>query len=266
MSGQNVPETVYLYAGADPERVDPERIADFVDERMPSEVELRGDFLQHHLSGDDADNEALAERLARARVKQPDRRAGSEEPKKAEIDYETRFLGAGPDKPTGLLYDADYLLNACATLLNPGEIGPAHCHIAVTNQLVGTWDPHDCRYHARAAVFGLPTLISTCGLVEGPAKPREVYMARQLGMRGAERDPDIRERCLDMDDPRMQEVVEGYLLQALFYHVTGDPFCERKNCRLFNAHWQEDMLQAQTGDDAGLCPEHRSEMEEWTCT
>ena len=265
MTGRNVPDIVYLYAGADPERVDPEQMAEFLRARIPSEVKVREDFLALHLPGNDADKNALAERLARARVKQPDRRAGSAEPKEAEINYERRFLGAGHDKPTGLLYDAEYLLNAYAQLMAPGEIGPTHCHIAVTNQLVGTWDSNDCRYHARAAVFGLPTLISTCGLVEGPAKPREVYMARQLGMRGAARDPDMQQRCLSMDDPRMQQVVEGYLLQALFYHVTGDPFCERKDCRLFNAHWQEDMLEAQTGDNAGLCPEHRSELEEWTC-
>jgi len=265
MSGRNVPQTVYLYAGADPERVDPQRLVKFVESRVPSEVELRGDFLGYHLRGDAATDEVMGEQLARARVKQPDRRADQDEPKKTEIDYETRFLRSGPEKPTGLLYDADHLLNTYAALVDHREIGPAYCHIAVTNQLVATWDRYDCRYHARAAVFGLPTLISTCGLVEGPAKPREVYMARQLGIRGAARNPDTREKCLDLDDPRMQQVVEGYLLQALFYHITADPFCERKDCRLFNAHWQEEMLRAQTGHNAGLCPEHRSELEEWTC-
>jgi hypothetical protein len=34
-------------------------------------------------------------------------------------------------------------------------------------------------------------------------------------------------------------------MQAVFYALTGDPFCDDPCCRLFNAHWQREMLAAQ---------------------
>jgi len=48
----------------------------------------------------------------------------------------------------------------------------------------------------------------------------------------------------------MTEVIKGYIMQALFYYVVGDPFCDNHQCRLFNAHWQEDLIRAQLKTDA----------------
>ncbi len=45
-------------------------------------------------------------------------------------------------------------------------------------------------------------------------------------------------------------------MQAVFYALTGDPFCEDKVCRLYNAHWQEDLLFAQLGGAYDFCPRH----------
>ncbi len=59
----------------------------------------------------------------------------------------------------------------------------------------------------------------------------------------------------------MTEVIKGYLLQALFYHAAGDPFCPDENCRLFNAHWQEQLIRAQLGDGAELCSRHGAMLE-----
>ena len=53
----------------------------------------------------------------------------------------------------------------------------------------------------------------------------------------------------------MTEVAKGMTLQAILYHLTLDPFCPKKNCRLFNAHWQEDLLRSQSGSP-GLCARH----------
>lgn len=34
-----------------------------------------------------------------------------------------------------------------------------------------------------------------------------------------------------------------YALQALFFFVAnGEPFCADRNCRLYNAHWQEELI------------------------
>jgi len=72
-----------------------------------------------------------------------------------------------------------------------------------------------------------------------------------LGMKGK-----FAGKFIDYDDERLTEVVKGYCLQALFFHLTGDAFCEDKNCRLYNAHWQEELIAAQTGGDYELCPFH----------
>jgi hypothetical protein len=138
--------------------------------------------------------------------------------------------------------------------------------VVFTNQLLATWD--DGRYHLRVAVFGFPSLLSTTGLVEAPAKPREFYVIKQqyaaLGMHDAigELERELGKRMLMHEDPRLTEVVKGYVMQALFYHLTGDPFCEDKGCRLFNAHWQEEVIEAQLSGDCQFCPRHQSMLDE----
>jgi hypothetical protein len=110
-------------------------------------------------------------------------------------------------------------------------------------------------------VLGYPSLISTTGLVEGPAKPREFYVAKR-GLRIETADAryellkeNFAGRFLDFDDPRLTQVAKGYALQALFYHITGEPFCDDKDCVLFNAHWQEELLHAQVKSGV-LCARH----------
>ena len=40
--------------------------------------------------------------------------------------------------------------------------------------------------------------------------------------------------------------------------LTGNPFCPDKGCRLFNAHWQEELIFAQLESDGEFCPQHTS--------
>ncbi|NQT82340.1 hypothetical protein HQ563_04915 [bacterium] len=174
-------------------------------------------------------------------------------------------MKAGGKKPAGILYDAHQLIAIYSELILPQEVSSEHCHIVVTNQLFGTWDENDRRYHARVSVYGFPSLISTAGLIEGPAKPREFYLGRSMGLDRANLEEALKERYLVYGDARLREAIKGYLLQALFYHVTGNPFCENKECRLFNAHWQEDLIHAQIKTGADLCERHRHMLEKWTC-
>jgi hypothetical protein len=102
-------------------------------------------------------------------------------------------------------------------------------------------------------------------VVEGPARPREYYVLKQrfvaIGMRDAaavKLDEEFRERALVHDDPRFTQVMWGFALQALFYHFNGEAFCPERTCPLYNAHWQEEMLQAQL--KGGLCPHHQEEL------
>ena len=270
-----LPTTIRLYDGTAPaDRIDTEALAAFLrDQLPPAAVEVRGDFLSHRLGrrgdgepGADDPNapEAIAERLARAKVRWPDRRDLSVKPMYGEIGFEKRFLLKGGAKPAGILYDGNALGAIFTGLLPPEERSTAICPIAITNQLLGTWDGGDRRYHARVSVYGFPTLLSTTGILEGPAKPREFYLGQGVGASRRTMEEAVEGRFLRRGDPGCTEVLKGYILQALFYHVTGDPFCEDKACRLYNAHWQEEMIHAQTRPGAGLCDEHRQVLANWT--
>jgi hypothetical protein len=65
-----------------------------------------------------------------------------------------------------------------------------------------------------------------------------------------------RGRYLEYHDERISTVVEGYVMQALFYYLTGEAFCEQENCRLFNPHWQKDLLRSQI-EIGKLCERHQ---------
>jgi len=47
------------------------------------------------------------------------------------------------------------------------------------------------------------------------------------------------------------------LLQAIFYYMTGDAFCDSLDCRLNNAHWQKDLLYSQL-KIGKLCDKHQA--------
>ena len=61
---------------------------------------------------------------------------------------------------------------------------------------------------------------------------------------------------IDYEDERMTEVVKGYAMQAVFYCLTGEPFCEDRGCRLYNAHWQEELITAQLKSKYEFCERH----------
>ncbi len=205
--------------------------------------------------------EDIAERLAAARVFDLDSPLppGGNEPMRGEISYEERRI-RGQSRSAGIIYDGFFLSALFRTTpgIEGGSLGSLH--IVLTDRLIGSFDRSDRRYHARAAVFGYPSIVSTTGIVEAPARPREYYMIKRqyqaLGMIPPELDEQFRGRYLEHGDERTGEVLKGYLLQCLFYQATGDPFCENRECRLFNAHWQEELIHSQITSAGELCPEH----------
>ncbi len=230
--------------------------------------DVRDPFILHHLSSLAPDQRAerleeLAGGFARAKVLNPARCEMNSAPLNGEVAFERRRLEGGT-KVFGLLYDGAEVMNLLAALLVPQELNLRHIHVVFTNQLFGTWEDDDRRYHARVSLYGFPSLISTTGLIEAPAKPREFYFLKQqymalgmadavdVGLKG-----EFSGRVLEHGDLRLTEVMKGYVLQALFYHLWGEPFCPDRHCRLYNAHWQEEVLMAQLGGDYELCSHHR---------
>ena len=141
------------------------------------------------------------------------------------------------------------------------------CQIILTNKLFATFGD-DRRPHIRTAIFGYPCIISTSGIVEGPAKPKEFYLYKhkytQLGIWDIEEVQTKRKfkaRFIDYADKRMNEVLKGYIAQSLFFYFTGEPFCQKRGCRLFNAHWQEDLIYSQI-KSGEFCGWHKRALEE----
>lgn len=163
-------------------------------------------------------------------------------------------------KARGLLFDFIGTEGALSRLNSAKERDA--CHIILTQKLFATFDD-DKRLHIRASIYGFPSVISTSGIVEGPAKPKEYYLYKQrysrLGaweLEGPKIKKRFKGRFIDYRDKRMNEVLKGYISQALFFYIFGSPFCAKRNCRLYNAHWQKDLIYSQV-KSAGFCAQHK---------
>jgi hypothetical protein len=259
------PSFIYLYQGADTSELNVKEMIPFLREYYPAaHVDMREDFIKYWIQRGCAEGEEyqrIAMKFAQARVHDPEKQNVQREPLPGEVDFELRFLTAGSQKPVGMLYDGFRMGTIYAELLACDEEDLDHCHIIVTNQLIGTWGRNDDRYHIRASVYNFPSFVSTSGIVEGPARPRDYYLGRRLGLGEAKLEEAFAGKYIGYGDVRLPEVTKGYLLQALFYHVTGDPFCTDRDCRLFNAHWQEEVIHAQLRPGADLCSELRQMLE-----
>lgn len=207
-----------------------------------------------------------ARKIARIKIQDATRRMLSgQEPLYGEIEYEKRRI-SGKTRAFGVLYDGLELQRLFLELISREERSLEFVHIFFTNRLFATWDEHDRRYHSRVSVYGIPSIISTTGIVEAPAKPREYYLLKQqyevLRKDLLELQGGFKGRFIDYEDERLNEVMKGYVMQAVFYSQTGDPFCEDKGCRLYNAHWQEELIFAQLGSEYEFCPRHTGLIED----
>ena len=257
--------TVYLYDEPKSTRLDTKSIKNYLEEKTSLKVRLRPaifDFFVSSRKPGERELEKWAQKLAQTKIRDVSR-VSSLAPLKGEIEYEIRRLLDHSIKSFGLLYDGFPLVSLFFNLLPEEEQNGRFIHIIFTNQLIGTWDKVSARYHARVAVLSFPSIISTTGVVEAPAKPKEYYWLKQqvlsLGF-----DPETLEdfkkarnnELLEHEDQRITEVLKGYALQAILHHFEDEPFCKDQNCRLFNAHWQKEVIRAQLEGEYELCPEH----------
>jgi hypothetical protein len=254
-----VPSAVHLYEEGDLEGLDLQDLGQYLTKRTQIPFQILGN-VYGGLSGEKI--EPVAKGYARAKVKDPGKRSALGEPLQAEWDYEQRRIRNPQWRIFGILYDGIWYQRVILGLITKGKVDFAHCTIFFTNQLFGTWDEDDRRYHARVSLYGFPSLISTSGLVEAPAKPKEFYLKRQMGVPMELLKSEYEGRFLDHGDLRMTEVLKGYAVQALFFHLMDEPFCEDPDCRLFNGHWQEEVLHSQLDGRYEFCPKHEAILKE----
>jgi hypothetical protein len=259
---------IYIYTEPRCPQVDFSEIEAFIEDLVgPTPVETRGPLLESNLVGPGGKErlESLAVELSRAKVRDLDAPAnGAFRPLPGEIDYERRRLANGRNPVFGILYDAFLLCGTYRGMLGGGRSHSSRLNIVFTNQLIGTWDVSDRRYHARTVLLGSPAIISVSGLVEAPARAPGFYLARRsaeaLGLGEEEKLELARtfaDDCLDHDDQRLTEVAKGYAAQAVAYHLSGEPFCDDPDCRLFNAHRQSELLNAQLSGESDFCQRHQ---------
>jgi len=250
---------IILYDEGTAQELDIKAIAQYLTQKMGAVgVEVRGNPFVFNLPQDKLSD--YAREIASSKIQEISQKIlPAQEPLYGEIEYEKRRI-LGRTRSFGILYDGFHLLRIFWEIMPREERSREFVHIFFTNRLFATWDGNNKRYHLRTSVYGVPSIISTTGLVEAPAKPREYYLLKQQYERLRKDLTELKERFkgsfIDYEDEHLTEVMKGYAMQAVFYALTGDPFCEDKDCRLYNAHWQEELIFAQFEGEYEFCGRH----------
>lgn len=256
--------SIYIYGCDSPPEYSLEELASYIKKIHPNaKLEKRDQFFSGLINQKGFDNlDGLAEEVTLCRVHNVSKELEEFSPLPLEIDYEKKRLTA-KRQLKGIIYDGFCMQAVCSKAIEPQESTLDSCHIIFTNQLMATFDDNDKRYHLRVGIYGHPNIISTSGLVEAMAKPREYYLKEQMGINPAVLKEEFKEDIIAYEDSRITELLKGYVAQAIFYHATGEAFCQDKNCRLYNAHWQKDALAAQLKGKYEFCPQHAEFIHNW---
>jgi hypothetical protein len=251
-----LPHTIFLYDGGWNKALHIREIIDYLKEKIGTPVKRRDDlFISIKESSQDRLRD-IAFKLCSIRIRDISSQARDFKPLPGELAYEEKTLVNPEKRIPGILYEGFELQQFYFNLIPEEERKSDFLHIIFTNQMFATWDQNDRRYHARVSIYSFPSIISTTGLIEAPAKPREYYLKRQMGVPSEILKEELKGRYLDYEDERLTEVMKGYMMQCVFFYMTGNPFCEDKRCRLFNAHWQEEVIQAQLKPGNEFCKVH----------
>ncbi len=252
----DVPRVVRLYEDPSAATLRLGEVAAYLKDVLGLRSEVRPEFLSRVRRG----SEDLARAMAATKVRNIMRPFEAMESLYGEVQFELRLLQDPSKRVPGILYDAFRYVMLLRDLLPSSEVSLRILHVVFGHRLLGTFE-EDGRYHARAVVCGYPSVVSTSGLVEAPAKPEAYYKVKaQLSVAlgaipfDAAKEP-FEGQFIDYDDPRLTEVAKGYALQCAMYHITKEAFCEDPACRLFNAHWQSELIAAQL-ESGRLCERH----------
>jgi hypothetical protein len=206
--------------------------------------------------------ESTAKQLASIKIFNPRKPFQMHLPTYDEVELELENMiitNTTKTKDSIIMYDGFELQKIITSLIPDDELFSDLFHIIFTNKLTCTYDYNDYRYHGRALIGSNPSIISTTGIIEAPAKSKNYYYDIMYNMRQGLNIDSIKKKYsgtyLEYHDKRLSQVSEGYILQAIFYYITGESFCDDKKCRLFNAHWQKDLIDSQLKSKK-LCLKH----------
>jgi hypothetical protein len=259
-----IPSSIHIYACLKPPAYQIEEIVDYLKRLLPKvKVEKREEFFSFaEKHGLVADIDFLAKKIACCRVHNVNQEAKELLPLPLEIEYEKKRL-RNKKQLKGIIYDGFKLQTAYSNLLKAQEANLSSCHIILTDQLLGTFDQVDRRYHLRVGIYGTPNIISTYGFIEALAKPKEYYLKLQMGFEPLVLEEEFKDQIIDSKSTCFTELLKGYCLQACFYQACGQDFCCDKACRLYNAHWQKEALFAQIQSQPEFCLKHSEIISRW---
>ena len=251
---------VFLYDEPGAPEIEIDNLAKFIIEKTGFEVQVRKSFFDFFNAGQE-----VAHKLASVRIFNPYIPFEKHEPTSEEVSFEEEPFANRSILNNIILYDGFELQNIVRNIITDSELASDMFHLVFTARLTCTYDCDDYRYHGRAVICSNPSIISTTGIIEAPAKPRKYYLASYENItRGLNLDSvknQFRGRFLEFHDKNLGRVVRGYALQAIFYYLTSKPFCESKDCMLYNAHWQEELLHSQI-EISSLCENHQKILDE----
>lgn len=197
--------------------------------------------------------------MAAARVRRHDVPFEAHAPLASEIRDEEERGRRATDGTNITCYDGIQLLDLFSQIIPTDEMTRDVFHVIFTSRLCCTYSYTDYRYHGRLTICSNPSIISTTGMVEAPARPRQYHIDSIISSRTGGDPADIDKKYvgqfLRYHDSRIAGVSRACFLQALLYYISGRPFCNDPNCSIYNAHWQAEMLHAQA---RGLCKSHEA--------
>jgi hypothetical protein len=249
---------IILYDEPTVPQIQLKKLGKFIADTFPVKIEIKDSFFQDL-------NQNMYEKIASTRIFGLKKPFEIHIPSAKEIQIETQNKNMSNKEET-TLYDGFEFQKTISDFISRNENEENTLHIIFTNKLTCTFDENDFRYHARALIGSNPVIISTTGIIEAPAKPKQYYLDLITDFT-KDRSDEIKEKYkgqfLEYNDSRISEIIEGYLLQAIMYYETGDAFCESKECRLYNAHWQKDLLYSQLKNKK-LCDKHQKNLNKLT--
>jgi len=251
---------IFLYDEPAVSQIQLERLAVFLKETFPVQVETRDSILKFS-------KKDTAIKIASCRIFNPRKPYEKHKPSTEEIIFEEENFANTAKTENIIMYDGFEIQKVLTELIPDGETSSDLFHIFFTNKLTCTYDCNDYRYHGRALIGANPSIISTTGIIEAPAKPREYYLDLISNYTQGINVESIKQKYkgtyLEYNDTRLSKIIEGYILQAIFYFETGDAFCDKTECRLFNSHWQKDLLYSQL-EYGKLCETHQQVLKKLT--
>lgn len=255
-------EYLYLYDDPDSAGLDTDYLAHWLAHILPDvQVGVRTDFLTFHLGRfAEAERDALVEVLC-AQLE------GAEITNLVQPRDRAKLPPLPPeDRGLDVVYEAAALQAVLRLLIPEEERVSTRLHVMFTANYLGVWPEAEAYLKLQPAAPGLPNLISTSGLVEALELPRQYhFMRQQLAILGVEEEVEdvFADSTVGYGDPRLNEVCKAYLLQALFFHLTGESGCNDPECRLHIVPTHEDTVRRQVTGKPRLCARHQALLEQW---